>query len=230
MENSTQPFTEHLVELRKRIIYSLVAFGLFSALSWQFVPAIIRLASAPVERLVFLHPAEAFGTFLKVCLWSGFFLSLPVILYNIWRYIESGLMAKEKKYIKIFAPFSFLLFLIGMSFGFFLAIPAAMKFLIGFGQGWVEPMLSVSAYISFIGSLLFIFGASFELPLIILFLTKLGLVNTQSLKHYRKQAILIIFIAAAILTPTPDALTQLLLAVPLIILYELGVLLSRWAN
>ena len=120
----------------------------------------------------------------------------------------------------------FLLFLLGASFAFFLAIPLAVKFLVGFGAGWAEPMLSIGDYISFVGWLLLAFGATFELPLVIIFLAKLKVVNQSALRTYRKHAILLIFIAAAVLTPTPDVFTQLLLAIPLIILYEASLWLS----
>lgn len=220
---------DHLTELRKRIIYSLVFFGFFSALAWQFVPSIINFAAASAGKLVFLQPAEAFFTYLRVCLWSGFFFSLPFTLYHLWKFIGAGLTENERKSIVIFAPASFLLFLAGAAFGFFLAIPAAVKFLIGFGSGWAEPMLSIGEYISFIGWLILAFGASFELPLVLLCLAKLKIVSAESLKDWRKQAYLMIFIAAAVVTPTPDALTQLLLAIPLVLLYEFGLFLSRWA-
>lgn len=229
MDETKQTFVDHLTELRKRIIYSLVSFGVFSALSGQFVPQIINYISAPAGKLVFLHPTEAFVTYFKVCLWSGFFFSLPFTLYHLWKFIGTGLTEKEKGYVKLFGPASLVLFLLGAAFGFFLAIPAAVKFLIGFGSGWVEPMLSVNEYLSFVGWLLLAFGASFELPLVIFFLAKLGLVSSNSLKKYRKHAILAIFIVAGVVTPTPDAFTQTLMAGPLIILYELGILLSRWA-
>lgn len=229
MAESKSTFVDHLSELRKRIIYSLIAFGLSSALTWQYVPALLNFTAPSAGKLVFLHPAEAFTTYLKVCLWSGFFFSLPATLYHLWKFIGTGLTDKEKKHIIIFAPASLFLFFSGAAFGYFLAIPAAIKFLVGFGAGWVEPMLSINEYISFVGWLLLAFGASFELPLVVFFLAMLKIVNTDSLRNFRKQAILLIFIAAAMVTPTPDAFTQLLLAIPLIGLFELGVFLSRFA-
>lgn len=226
MDETKYTLVEHLEELRKRLIYCLIFFGISSALAWQLVPHVIKYASAPVGKLVFIHPTEAFFTYFKVTLWSGFFLSLPAILYNIWKFVALGLNEAEKKATVLFAPASFLLFLLGASFAFFLAIPLAVKFLVGFGAGWAEPMLSIGDYISFVGWLLLAFGATFELPLVILFLTKLKVVNQSALRTYRKHAILLIFIAAAVLTPTPDVFTQLLLAIPLIILYEASLWLS----
>jgi sec-independent protein translocase protein TatC len=229
MDETKYTLVEHLEELRKRLIYCLIFFGFSSALAWQLVPHVIKYASAPVGKLVFIHPTEAFFTYFKVALWSGFFLSLPVILYNVWKFVALGLNEAEKKTMVFFAPASFLLFLLGASFAFFLAIPLSVKFLVGFGRGWAEPMLSIGEYISFVGWLLLAFGATFELPLVIFFLAKLKVLTQSTLRTYRKHAVLLIFIAAAVLTPTPDVFTQLLLAVPLIILYELSIILSRWA-
>lgn len=219
----------HLEDLRKRLIYCIISLAVFFAVSWNYAPQIIKFASFPAGKLVFTHPTEAFFVYCKVCFWSGLFLALPVIIYNIWKFVESGMIGDEKRYILLFAPASFFLFLTGASFGFFLAIPLALKFLIGFGREFAEPMLSINGYLSFVGWLVFVFGSSFELPLAILFLAKLKVVTYKTLSAFRKQAILLIFIAAAVLTPTPDAFTQILLAGPLIILFELGIWLSRLA-
>lgn len=229
MDDPKYTLVEHFAELRRKLIYCLISFCITSAISWQYVPQIINYISRPVGKLVFLHPTEAFVTYFKVCMWSGFFLSLPVIIYNVWQYVALGLSDKEKKNIFIFAPASFILFLIGASFGFFLAIPSAVKFLIDFGSSWSQPMITVNEYISFVFWLLLGFGATFELPLVLFFLAKLKLVNAKLLKKYRRHAVLIIFVAAGIITPTPDIFTQSLMAFPLIILYELSIWLSYLA-
>ncbi|MBI5700505.1 twin-arginine translocase subunit TatC [Candidatus Saganbacteria bacterium] len=229
MDDPKFTLIEHFVELRGRLIYCLISFCITSAISWQFVPQIISFVSRPVGKLVFLHPTEAFITYFKVCMWAGFFLSLPVIIYNVWKYVALGLSDKEKKNIFIFAPASFILFLFGSSFGFFLAIPAAVKFLIDFGASWSTPMITINEYISFVSLLLLGFGATFELPLVLFFLSKLKIVNAELLKRYRRHAVLFIFIAAAIITPTPDIFIQSLMAFPLIILYEASIWLSRFA-
>lgn len=229
MEENKYTLAEHLEELRKRTIYCLIFFGICSALAWQWVPRIIQYASAPVGKLVYLHPTEAFFTYFKVSLWGGFFLALPVMLYHVWKFVALGLTPLERKNIAVFAPLSFVLFLLGSCFALFLAIPLALKFLIDFGAGWAEPMLSLNQYLSFVGWLLLAFGLAFELPVVILFLVKLKIVTARTLAVYRRQAVLLIFIAAAILTPTPDIFTQLLLAVPLMVLYEIGAWLARFA-
>jgi sec-independent protein translocase protein TatC len=229
MDATKQTLTEHLEEFRKRLIYCLIFFGLFSAFSWVWVPPVIKYASTPAGKLIFIHPTEAFFVSMKVSLWMGFFLSLPFILYHLWKFVSLGLTLRERKMVVLFAPASLILFLLGAAFAFFLAIPLSVKFLIGFGSGWAEPLLSINQYLSFVGWLLLAFGVAFELPLIILFLAKLKMVTPRSLSLYRKHAALLIFIAAAALTPTPDVFTQLLLAGPLLVLYELGLWLSRWA-
>lgn len=226
MDEAKYSLVEHLAELRQRIIYCLIFFAIAAAVAWQWVPAIMTYLSTPVEKLVFLHPVEAFSTYIKVAFWTGFFLSLPVIFYHFWKFLSAGLTQSERKNIIIFAPASFILFFLGAGFALTLAIPLALKFLIGFGAGWVEPMISLDQYLSFVGWLLLAFGLAFELPIAILFLVRLKIMTPRSLARYRRHAVLIIIIAAAILTPTPDAFTQLLLAIPLILLYEASIWLS----
>jgi len=230
MEEKTFSIEQHVDELRLRIIYCLIAFGLGSVIAWQFTPAIIRFISLPVGKLVFLSVSEVFFTYLKVTLWSGFFISLPVIIYHIWKYVESALQPHEKKYVLIFLPFSFGLFLAGAGFAFFLAIPLAVRFLVGFGSGLADPMLSINEYVSFFSWLLLVFGGAFEFPLVLLFLVKIKVINSSQLSFYRRHAVLAIFVFAAVLTPTPDAFTQLLLAGPLLILYEISVFLARFVK
>ena len=138
-------------------------------------------------------------------------------------------MPAERRSVLLFAPASLLLFALGGSFGFFIAIPLAVKFLVGFGGGLAEPMLSIGEYVSFVGSLLLVFGAAFEIPVVILFLVRIKVVTPRALAAYRRHAILALVIAAAVLTPTPDAFTQLLLAVPLIGLYEISIWLAKWS-
>lgn len=229
MDEPKYTLVEHIDEFRLRLIYCLISFGIFSALSWRFVPFILKFISSPVPEFVFLSPAEAFFSYLKVTLWSGFFLSFPIIIYNLLKFISPALTPRETKFMVIFLPSSFFLFLLGFSFAFFLAIPLAIKFLVGFGSGVARPMLSISEYISFFGALLLAFGLMFELPLAIILMVKLNVITVSILKKHRKHSILFIFVAAAIITPTPDAFTQFMLAIPLIILYEIGIFMSKYA-
>lgn len=230
MEERKLPFGEHLDELRRRLLYCIFAFIICSIIAWQFTPIIIKLIAVPVKKFVYISVTEVLFTYLKVTVWSGFFFSLPVTIYNIWKYIQSALLPHEKKYVLIFSPFSFILFFAGASFAFFIAVPLAVKFLIGFGSRLAEPMLSIKEYVSFFGWLTFIFGVTFEFPLVTLLLVKLKITTPDLLRHYRRHAIIAIFIAAAILTPTHDIFTLLLLVGPLLILYEISIWLSYLVN
>lgn len=225
MENIQLSFVQHLDELRKRIIICLLGIVAASIGSYFFVGKLIPYLAEPVGRLVFIQPLEAFITYLKVALICGFCLSLPLILYQVWAFIGSGLTARERRHIYLYAPFSLLLFLVGAGFAYKIIVPYGLTFLLSFGGPCIQPMISVSKYISFLGMMLLAFGVAFELPVVVMFLTKLGLVTPQFLRKKRKYVLLGIFVLAAVLTP-PDIFTQLLMALPLILLYELSILLT----
>jgi sec-independent protein translocase protein TatC len=249
MTADRMPLTEHLSELRKRLIVSLSALfvgflvcfnfseDLFKALLFpmkfeigfrmaypfvSLIPSEIKNAS-----LIFTAPGEAFWMHLKVSLVAGLILSLPLILYQFWKFISPGLLQKEKKYVGPFVITASLLFLIGASFCFLFVLPFAMGFLLTYKTASMTPMLSVGNYVDFCLRFILAFGAVFELPIVIVFLTRIGIVSPQTLAKNRKFAILFAFIIAAILTPTPDAFNQTLMAVPIIVLYEAGILVSR---
>lgn len=218
--------TEHLEELRGRILKSLLVVIIASGIIYGFVDPILPHLVKPVGRLVFISPQEAFISRIKIAFFLGILLSLPVILYQVWRFVASGLKPHEKKYTLLFAPFSLLLFFIGASFGYFIIAPIGMRFLLGFASELMVPMITASKYISFVGLLTICFGLIFEMPLASIFMTKIGLVTPAFLASRRKQAVVAIFIAAAILTP-PDVITQCLMALPLLVLYEVSVIFSR---
>jgi len=217
---------EHLEELRSRVIKSAVFIIITSGIIYNFSKKILPSLVKPVGKLVFIAPTEAFVTNIKIAFFGGLLLSSPFIIYQIWRFVSAGLNSNEKRYTLIFAPLSFILFLMGACFGYFVIVPIGMKFLLGFASDFVTPMISVGKYVSFVGTLSFAFGAVFEIPLVLLFLTKIGLVTPEFLSRKRRHAIVIIFIIAAILTP-PDVITQCLMAGPLIILYEAGIIFSK---
>jgi sec-independent protein translocase protein TatC len=219
--------TEHLEELRNRVIKSFISVIIATCTLYFFVDIILASLVKPVGRLVFIAPHEAFIARIKIALFAGLFMSSPIILYQIWRFISSGLKSTEKKYVLIFGPFSLILFFLGAFFGYVIIVPIGMKFLLGFATDFITPMITISRYISFVGILTLSFGVIFELPLISLFLTKVGLVTPRFLSNRRKHAVVIIFIVAAILTP-PDIITQCLMAVPLLILYEVSIIFSKF--
>ena len=246
MEDSKQPLTEHLSELRKRILVSLaflflafivifnysedlfnvLSFPLKSEIKFDLTNPYLHIGEKTPVSLVFLAPAEAFWMHMKVSFVASFIFTLPVIFYQIWKFVSPGLLSKEKKYLIPFIVMSTTLFLAGSVFCFVIILPFAMTFLLGYKTGTLTPMISVGSYIDFCLKFILAFGAIFELPLLIIFLTKFGIVSPRSLAKNRKYAILVSFVVAAILTPTPDAFNQVLMAVPIIILYEIGILLS----
>ena len=249
MTDEKMPFTEHLTEFRKRIIVSLAALligfiacfsyseeifevlilPLKSEMSFSMHSPFISLIPSKIKNpsLVFLAPAEAFWMHMKVSFVAGLVLSLPIILHQFWKFISPGLLLKEKKYVGPFVVSASLLFLVGALFCFLLVLPFAMGFLLTYKTGSMTPMLSVGNYVDFCLKFILAFGAVFELPIIIVLLTRMGIVTPKTLAKNRKYAILVAFIVAAILTPTPDAFNQTLMAVPMIVLYEVGILVSR---
>lgn len=216
----------HLDELRGRLIKSVICVVLCFVFLYAFVDSILLFLAKSVESLVFIAPQEAFIARIKVVFFAGLFLSSPFILYQAWRFISDGLNDNEKKYTLFFGPLSFVFFVVGSLFGYMVIVPVGIKFLLGFATESILPMISIQKYVSFVGGLTFIFGIIFELPLALLFLTKIGMVNPDMLVRRRKHAIVIIFISAAMLTP-PDAVTQLFMAIPLLALYEIGILFSK---
>jgi sec-independent protein translocase protein TatC len=218
---------DHLEELRNRILFCLVLVIACTALVYNFTAQIMEILVKPVGKLYFISPAEAFWVKVKLALFIGLYCSLPFLFYQIWKFIELGLRRDEKKQVLPLSMASFLLFTIGASFCYFLVIPVAIKFLLSYGSETLIPLISVSKYLSFIGCLVFAFGSTFQLPLILMFLARIGVVNVRSLCKFRRFAALGSFIVAAVLTPTPDMVNQTLLALPIIVLYELSILLIR---
>lgn len=219
-------FVEHLEELRGRLFKSIICIIIAAGLCYNFVGKIMENIAKPVGKLVFIAPHEAFIANIKIALFGGLFLSSPFVLYHIWRFISVGLSRNEIKQVFIFAPLSFIFFLSGIAFGYIIIVPIGVKFLLGFATEVVSPMISISKYISFVGTLTLAFGVIFQLPIASLFLTKIRLVTPGFLANKRRHAVVLIFIGAAMLTP-PDIVTQCLMAVPLLILYEIGIIFSK---
>lgn len=253
MEDQKMSLIEHLSELRKRIIVCLVALLVAFILTFSFSEKIFEILLFPLSyspkfsikeglffvpdqklqntKLVFLGPAEAFWMNMKVALVSGFILVIPVIFYEIWRFISPGLYQHEKKYILPFVLSATALFLIGVVFCYFIVLPFAMSFLLTYKVGdFLMPMLSVGLYIDFLLKFILAFGFVFELPILIVIATRMGLITPQTLKKYRRLAIVLAFVTAAIITPTPDAFNQTLMAIPMILLYEIGIWVSIILN
>ncbi len=224
-------FMEHLGELRVRIVRSLIALliGLLVAfpLSQRIVDFLARPIQSTGNSLVFLAVTEAFWTQMKVALIAGLFLASPAILWQVWRFVSPGLYAHEKKYAVPFVIIGSLLFLGGGAFALAVVTPYAISFLLSYARPGLAPMISIGMYIDFILKFTVAFGLVFELPLGITLAARMGLVTPKALARNRKYAVLGSFVVAAILTPTPDAFNQALMAGPLIILYEVGIVAAR---
>lgn len=229
-QDNKMPFTSHLVELRKRLIISIVAIAAGFGVSYNYSEGLFKLLARPLPAgttFTFIRLIEPFLTYMKVSLVSGIFLASPVLIYQIWAFIAPGLHEKEKKWIWPIVFSSTVLFIGGVLFGYFLVLPFGYTYFLSFSTDTIKPMLSMDEYFSFTTKFLLAFGLVFEMPLFILFLSLLGIVNAKMLSAYRKYAILAIFIIAAILTPTPDAFSQILMAAPMLVFYEIGIITAR---
>lgn len=222
-------FFEHLTELRTRIIWSLIPAGVGLGIALYFTTRVMRFLSRYLKtEAVFTSPTEAFWTYMKVAMIMGIFIAMPIILWNVWAFVAPGLHKHERRYAAPFIIVGSLLFLLGGAFALFVIIPFAINFLVSFGQEQgLKPMITISSYIDFITKFTLAFGIVFELPVVITLLSMLGIVTPQFLSRNRKYAVLINFIIAAVLTPTPDIVNQSLMAGPLCILYELGIISAR---
>lgn len=222
----------HLEELRKRILVSLLFVVSAAVAAFFFGDTLMALVKKPihgvVDELIFITPPEAFTAYLKISLLSGFIASFPIILYQVWAFLSPALDKDVKKRFVLWLIFSCILFFLGMAFSYYLAIPAALKFLIGFGENIAVAKISLGKYISFVGALIIAGGVIFELPAAIGLIADAGFVRVVTLKRKRHYAILAIFIFAAIITPTQDILNMLILAVPMMLLYEIGILLASF--
>lgn len=226
------PLAAHLRELRKRILISMGAIFVTFCVAYYFSSDLLAVVKMPVDPYVkalqFDTLTAPFFTHIKAAFFASIFLMFPVVLYEIWAFVGPGLYKREKRIMWPFLIFSFPLFVGGGSFCYFVVFPFAVNFLVNFDKTLV-PSLRIDDYLVFTLRMMFVFGLVFELPLISLLLTRIGLLTPEWLSKYRRYAIVIIFVAAAILTP-PDAFTQVLLAVPLILLYEISVIVSRVAR
>jgi sec-independent protein translocase protein TatC len=224
-------FLEHLGELRQRIVRVLIAVLIGTLPGLAFSKYIVDWLARPVTKLnytlVFTAPAEALWVQMKVGLIVGVFVAAPAVLWQVWAFIAPGLHAHEKKYAAPFVIIGSLLFLGGGAFSLFVVTPYAIEFLLSYARPGLTPMITLQNHIDFLLKFTLAFGAVFELPLALTILARVGVVNAKMLARNRKYAILGAFIAGAVLTPTPDAFNQALMAGPLILLYEVGIICAR---
>ena len=229
-EDEKLPFTSHLEELRKRLITAFIAVGIGFVVSFGFKERLFGILVQPLinvmkegENLIYTGLPEAFFTYLKVSLLTGLIVASPMLLYQFWMFVAPGLYRKERRLMVPIVILSSFFFIGGALFGYFVVFPWGFKFFLGFATDTIRPLPSMKEYFGFSAKLLLAFGLVFELPLVLTFMAKLGIVSVDFLKKNRKYALLLFFAGAAILTP-PDVITQILMALPLMVLYEISII------
>ncbi len=234
-EETGMNFLEHIEELRKRIIYSVIPLLVFFAPCYLFSKQLFDLLMGPIIKslpegssLIFTRPAEGFLTYLKVSLFFSFFLSVPFILYNAWHFVSPALYKKERRVVVPLITFGTLFFVAGALFCYFVAAPQGLRFLLGeYTTEYVKAFPSIKEALSFLTALMIGFGLVFEFPLVIFILSRLGLVTAGFLARNRKYALLINAVLAAFITPTTDAVSMMFMLVPLFVFYELGIIIAK---
>ena len=234
-EEGKMSFLDHLEELRKRLIRGAIAIGIAFVICLAFSEYLFSFWAAPVIRLlpkdsslVVTGLPDPFFVYLKVDFITAFFIALPFVLYQVWLFISPGLLEHERK---LAVPFVFLatfLFFVGAAFAYFVVFPAAFKFFLGYSTPELKPMIAIREYVSLVMLLMLSFGLIFETPIIIVFLGLLGVVDSTFLKKGRRYFVVLAFIIGAILTPTPDVINQSLMAIPLLLFYETGIIALRF--
>ena len=228
----TMGFLDHLEELRRRIIYSIVSVAVGFCICWWKVERIYDVMQRPImdalksngmaEKLVYLNPTEPFNLYLKIAALAGLFLTSPFVLYQVWMFISPGLYRKEKKYVVPFMVSTITLFAAGGYFGYKIVYPAALTFMINFGKQF-QPMITIGEYTSLFLSIILGMGLIFEMPILVFFLSLMGIISAGFMWKNFRYSILVIFIIAAIVTPTTDILNMCIFAAPMIALYALSI-------
>jgi len=228
----TMGFLDHLEELRKRIVYSIVAVAVGTGLSWGYRERIYAVMQRPImdalrhhglaEKLVYLNPTDPFNLYLKIAMLAGLFLTSPFVLYQVWMFISPGLYRNEKRYVMPFMVSTITLFTFGGYFGYRVAYPRALDFFIGF-SGQFQPMITVGEYTQLFLSIVLGMGLIFEMPILVFFLAFMGIMTPSFMIKNFRYAILVIFVLAAIVTPTPDIVNMCVFAAPMLALYALSI-------
>lgn len=230
-EEKSLTLTEHLEELRSRLLWSIVWWLIASCACYYFVPPLLDFTRDTFlnenVQLIFTRPTEAFIAYLKVAMVAGLFLSSPITLYHVVMFVAPGLRPSEKKWIFRLIPVAIFLFACGVTFAFFVVLPVTLHFFLSFQTESLNPMFQVGDFLGFITGILALCGASFQLPLVLFFASLAGIVNSKQLREGRRFAIFFSALVAAVATPTPDAFTMSVVALPLWILFEISVILIR---
>ena len=228
-DDGTMSLTAHLEELRSRIIKSLLAIVFGSCVAYFFLDEITNYLTLPVGKLYYMKPGEAFFTYLKIDIAAGFLIALPIIFYHAWKFFLPALTRSERAVLGVLVPASVILFFVGLAFSFFLILPTALKFFMGFGQESenLQTLFSFGSYFEFVILFVLPFGFVFELPLVIIVLGKLGILTSEKLGKYRRYVFFFSFVIGALVT-SPDVITQIAVAIPVILLYEVGYLVVKY--
>ena len=222
---------EHLVELKNRFVIVGIAVTLATVAAFVFYQQWMRIALWPLggHELQAITPTEKVMAYFKVSFVVAIAASMPIIVYQVWRYIAPGLTRSERRWILAFVPGATVSFIAGIAFAYFALMPAALTFLLGFGDDEIKVIPTVASYIDFVTRLLLAVGGIFQMPLVMFILTKAGVINPSRFGSWRRYVVVVAFIVGAIVTPTPDPFNQLLVAVPVMLLFEFGALLARFA-
>jgi len=219
----------HLNELRRRLIICLAVIAAGIVLAFIFADRLFQVLVWPAKgiNLIFIDVTEMLGTYMQVCLVAGIIVAMPVLVYQLIAFVAPALTPSEKKWVWIVLPFIILMFLAGVAFSYFVLLPPAMQFLISFGADIATPQIRIGNYVSLVGRLLLATGLIFETPVVTTFLARMGVTSSRWMAQQRKWAIIFAFILGAIITPTLDPVNQTLVAVPLIVLYEMSIWLAK---
>ena len=221
-EASSMSVVDHLSELRMRLVVASVAIIICTLGAYYYVEDILQILVAPAGKLYYTKPTEAFFTYMKISIVAGCIISSPIWFYQLWAFIVPALSKGEKKVTFMVVPTAVTLFVVGVLFSYYLVLPMAIQFFIGFGTDELQPLFSIGQYIDFVIAFVLPFGITFELPLILIALGVMGILSSERLRQYRKMFILVAFVVGAAISPTPDMLSQTMIAGPMILLYEIS--------
>ena len=219
------PFTDHLIELRRRVIAALLIWGVGSAAFFEYSDRFLDWIARPAGQLVFIAPAEAFHTRMKLALYGGLLLTLPLLLHQVWLFVARALDRRWRRRLLAMVPVSYGLFMAGVALGIFVVVPAAMRFFLSYGSAGVKPFISLSAYLGLVETLSLAFGAVFQFPLVLYILDWMGILEKKQLEPHRRVVYLAWFIVSALLAP--DVVGQVCLAACAIVLFELSLSAMR---
>lgn len=221
---------DHLSELRVRIFWAVMSWAVASTAAYFYTPrllALIKPLLGPNAKLIFTAPTEAFFAYLKLAMVAGLFLAGPVVLYQALMFVLPGLTRRERRWLLLMMPISLVLFAVGMAFAYFVVLPVTMGFFMSFATTELEPQIKIGEFMGFVMGILLLCGVIFQLPLVLLFLANVGIVSSAALRKHRRLAVFGSFLVSAIVTPTPDAMTCVVVALPLWLLFEISLVLIR---